>query len=142
MAGGPGVSVVGHPVLHPVCPSACLLVDHHTCPLPAYASYAGGLYTGVFCVQAVHRYKTHWLPLLNARPSDPDLIPPLDVAFVWLCHRLAPEAYARDCQKWFGKVLNPTTPDQALAFDDGSDFTHTSKLWGTVTKNYPNEQQM
>jgi Glycine-rich domain-containing protein-like len=32
-------------------------------------------------------------------------IPPVDVAFVWLLHRLAPAAYAADCKRMFGVVL-------------------------------------
>lgn len=32
-------------------------------------------------------------------------IPPLDVAFIWMLHRLSPAAYERDCIRLFGTVL-------------------------------------
>lgn len=56
---------------------------------------AGGLYVGAGCAEAVRRYTQLWLPLLNNTPEHEraSLIPPLDVAFAWLSHRLAPAAY-------------------------------------------------
>jgi hypothetical protein len=48
------------------------------------------------------------------------LVPPLDVAYVWLCHRLAPAAYEADCKYMFGRTLDPVNAEQALAFDDGT----------------------
>lgn len=48
----------------------------------------------------------------NARP-----VPPLDVAFVWMLHRLSPAAYARDCRTLFGQVL--PADDARLSKDAG-----------------------
>lgn len=51
---------------------------------------AGGLYTGAWAQAAVRRYLRLWLPLLSHHPDPAEresLIPPLDVALVWMLHR-------------------------------------------------------
>jgi hypothetical protein len=87
--------------------------------------YAGGLYSGPFAEAAARRYEQIWLPLLAATAAKSEaeageLVPPLDVAYAWLCHRLAPAAYEADCKRLFGRTLDPLSSDQALAFDDGT----------------------
>ena len=47
---------------------------------------------------AVRRYETIWLPLLE-KHSDILLQPPLDVHWVWHVHMLCPRKYASDCVK-------------------------------------------
>ncbi|CAF2620685.1 unnamed protein product [Rotaria sp. Silwood2] len=53
---------------------------------------------------AVYRYETFWLPFI-AENVDLDIVPPLDVLFVWHTHMLAPIAYASDCERLFGRIL-------------------------------------
>ncbi|CAF0838521.1 unnamed protein product [Rotaria sordida] len=53
---------------------------------------------------AVYRYETFWLPFL-AENRDLDIVPPLDILFVWHSHMLAPIAYASDCERLFGHIL-------------------------------------
>lgn len=66
----------------------------HDLPIPS-----GGLYDGIYAQLAIQRYMQIWLPLLCATPMPERaaLVPPLDVAFVWLAHRLAPQSYTDDC---------------------------------------------
>ena len=47
---------------------------------------------------ALWRYEKIWLPLAaQATPDDSTVVvPPPDVAWVWLCHQLAPEHYVKD----------------------------------------------
>jgi len=56
---------------------------------------------------AVHRYERLWLPLVAGRTAPHTLIPPLDVAWVWHLHRLAPLKYAAYCRARFGAILDP-----------------------------------
>jgi hypothetical protein len=53
---------------------------------------------------AVYRYETYWLPFLSEN-GDLDIVPPLDIHFVWHCHMLAPIAYASDCERLYGHIL-------------------------------------
>eukprot|EP00897_Mesotaenium_endlicherianum_P003825 jgi/Mesen1/3470/ME000195S02619 len=58
------------------------------------------------------------------------LVPPLDVHWVWHVHRLAPVAYARDCQRMFGCVLD--CPPAAPAPTDQQELVSmrlTRELW-------------
>ena len=83
-----------------------------------------------------------WLPLVAS--LDPDtknepLVPPLDIAWVWHCHRLAPDAYERACLARFGRLLN--NPEAAFQFQsepqsssDGCESTR--HLWEAM---YPEE---
>eukprot|EP00897_Mesotaenium_endlicherianum_P003826 jgi/Mesen1/3471/ME000195S02622 len=85
------------------------------------------LYQGPAVAQAIRRYEHCWLPWLaeaqakqeqldRVDPMAPmkaaQMVPPLDVHWVWHVHRLAPVAYAKDCQRMFGRVLDcpPTAP--------------------------------
>ena len=92
--------------------------------------------------ESLRRYETLWLPLVAASTdsSTGPLIPPLDIAWVWHCHRLAPDAYERVCLARFDRLL-----DQAdAAFQaqtehggtppDGSESTR--RLWADM---YPEE---
>ncbi|GJP55945.1 hypothetical protein CLOM_g14956 [Closterium sp. NIES-68] len=90
-----------------------------------------GLYSGPAVRRAIRRYERCWLPLLDElqggrqlagassssnsnRSGEAELpsflVPPLDVHWIWLCHRLAPDAYARDCTAMFSRVLNCPLP--------------------------------
>lgn len=87
----------------------------------------GGLCQGVYLKEALRRYEQVWLPLISSQrlAGQPwqDLVPPLDVAFVWHLHRLQPSLYAADCQRLpdaQGHVLHLEL-EQAFRFTDGSD---------------------
>ncbi|BFI32323.1 hypothetical protein MPTK2_4g04810 [Marchantia polymorpha subsp. ruderalis] len=64
--------------------------------------------------RAVDRYFEQWLPLVNEFIDSPDsahslncyLLPPLDCACIWHCHKLNPVQYVNDCQHIFGKLLD------------------------------------
>lgn len=47
---------------------------------------------------AMYRYEVLWLPLL-VRTRRTDIAPPLDVAWAWLMHALAPSKYAADVER-------------------------------------------
>lgn len=74
-----------------------------------------------------------WLPLL-AEKGFPCIAAPSDVAWVWHCHMLAPLAYARDCQKLYGRII-----DHKLM--GSKDRTYSLKraqnLWEEKYRNIP-----
>ena len=47
---------------------------------------------------AIYRYETQWLPLLAKHAAQKQIAPPLDVAWTWLMHALAPSKYQADFQ--------------------------------------------
>lgn len=52
--------------------------------------------------KAVQRYETCWLPLLAKHRGVRGMGAPLDVAWAWLMHALAPSKYAADVQRIAG----------------------------------------
>ncbi|EYC04502.1 hypothetical protein Y032_0087g2048 [Ancylostoma ceylanicum] len=63
------------------------------------------LYEADVVNQAIRRYETCWLPMQAAHP-DMNVIPPLDVHWVWHTHMLSPLHYQEDCEKLCGKVID------------------------------------
>ncbi|CAJ1400927.1 unnamed protein product [Effrenium voratum] len=63
-------------------------VDRYPC---LYANHA-------VLQRAIHRYHNIWLPLL-AGVDGPDLVPPLDVEWVWHLHMLCPQKYLAHVQR-------------------------------------------
>ncbi|XP_069133154.1 uncharacterized protein [Argopecten irradians] len=63
------------------------------------------LYNGPIVRRAIYRYESLWLPLV-AKHNKNTLVAPLDIAWVWHCHMLAPVAYMRDCEKAVGCVID------------------------------------
>ena len=65
---------------------------------------------GLFNVHTLHyaifRYETYWLPFACKQPETAVLAAPLDIAWVWHVHMLAPHAYERDCLNILGKVID------------------------------------
>lgn len=85
----------------------CFLEHIHTGPGGGDALYLGPLLPG-----SIDRYCRYWLPLVTTYYKDPAhhtlaLLPPLDVAWVWHLHRLAPVKYAAYCRTRFGRVVDP-----------------------------------
>jgi hypothetical protein len=54
---------------------------------------------------AIRRYETCWLPM-QAKNPNLELIPPLDVHFIWHCHMLRPLSYRKDCISIVGTVVD------------------------------------
>ncbi len=84
------------------------------------------------------RYEKCWLPLLkilyaNGTLEGAVLSPPLDVAWLWHCHRLAPAAYAKLCAQRFGGQLD--CPAAAFSVVTGEDSL-TQRLW---EEHFPDE---
>ena len=50
------------------------------------------------------RYEFLWLPLLQKYPKE-QLIPPLDIYWIWHLHMLHPEAYRKDCSRMFNALV-------------------------------------
>ncbi|CAI7879289.1 unnamed protein product [Closterium sp. NIES-53] len=68
----------------------------------------GRLYAGPAVKDAIRRYEQCWLRMAYGQTDDVmrTLQPPLDVQWVWLVHRLNPEAYAEDCSTILGRLLD------------------------------------
>ncbi|XP_024538724.1 uncharacterized protein LOC112349147 isoform X2 [Selaginella moellendorffii] len=79
--------------------------------------------------RAIERYEYCWLPLAN---SSSELIPPLDCALIWHCHRLKPVQYASDCRKLFGKVIDARLKRK-------NSMEHYRKSRDAWTSLYPDE---
>ena len=73
-----------------------------------------------------YRYETLWLPLA-AEHKALTVTAPLDIAWVWHCHLLAPVAYVKDCLR----VCNSEIDHSLTPILDRRE---TQKLW---TKKYP-----
>jgi hypothetical protein len=87
---------------------------------------------------SVKRYEQYWLPLVSQHMHI-QLVPPPDVAWVWHCHRLAPQAYEDYCQKRFRKILDSCPPFCYQLQDDVlSQCLSTIQLWAkTYGSNIP-----
>ena len=73
----------------------------------------GALYhpTEVFDL-AKARYEHVWMPLLASENSacPRKLAAPLDVQWMHHLHRLDPDAYRVDCERAFGRLVDPADP--------------------------------
>ena len=100
-------------------------------------------------VESLRRYRDLWLPLVaksyeKSGGRSMDLTPPPDIAWIWHCHRLAPQAYKKYIQQEFASnkkeqkdpkstildMQDPTAP-----YDCTTNF-HTQLLW---ERTYPDE---
>ena len=55
---------------------------------------------------AIDCYLYQWLPALNSMTLENWTPPSLDVAWVWHVHKLDPINYGKDCNEWFGNLLD------------------------------------
>ena len=90
------------------------------------------LYLGRALPGAIKRYVKFWLPLVSHSGYEGQgrapLIPPVDIAWVWHLHRLAPRRYATYCMDRFKRVLDPATAAfQAQTASVADD--ETRRLW-------------
>ena len=73
------------------------------------------LYAGPLLKNAIRRYEVFWLPLAAKQGRDSTLLAaPLDIAWVWYLHMLAPYAYQEDCKSLDHKPMNRTQREQGL----------------------------
>ncbi|KAG6557048.1 hypothetical protein Mapa_000974 [Marchantia paleacea] len=100
----------------------------------------------VVLTRAADRYWNNWLPLAskfqsNGFPHDVHtengacLVPPLDCAWIWHCHKLSPVRYASDCKRLFGKLIDITSTTRKESIPSDSERA-SSDWWRT---EYPEE---
>ncbi|KAL5007334.1 hypothetical protein ScPMuIL_016140 [Solemya velum] len=88
--------------------------------------------------RAIRRYEEQWLPLAAAH-SKVSLIPPLDIAWVWHCHILAPKAYVKDCSELHGGIIPHTTLDNDSNYNFNNDYMKTKSIWENLYPSIPFE---
>lgn len=65
------------------------------------------LYGGPILKNAIRRYEVFWLPLAAKQGPDSTLLAaPLDIAWVWHLHLLAPHDYEQDCLRLVSRVVD------------------------------------
>lgn len=65
------------------------------------------LYGGPILKNAIRRYELFWLPLAAKQGADSVLLAaPLDIAWVWHLHMLAPHDYEQDCLSLVSQVVD------------------------------------
>ena len=94
------------------------------------------LFSGPVLKNAIRRYEHLWLPLISHHQSTRkrnDLAAPLDIAWVWHVHMLAPHHYEQDCNNIASVLVDhfPMTPHQRQA-----GLQRAKSVW---EKRYPNE---
>ena len=80
------------------------MIRHHLDFLREVDARGALFYDADFVANSVRRYELFWVPLALATvevdssscSGEEDIMPPLDVHWVWHVHMLAPRAYARD----------------------------------------------
>lgn len=105
-------------------------VDHYPC-----------LYTNeAVLVEAVRRYETIWLPLV-ARSGVIEVVPPLDVEWIWHCHMLSPVAYQEDARKARLSVGHRRGGEQVISLNHSFMFDH-GQMPDQVTGVVPDHRLM
>ena len=67
------------------------------------------LYAGPILRNAIRRYEVFWLPLAAGQGRESrSLAAPLDIAWVWHVHMLAPQHYEQDCLNIVSQVIDHT----------------------------------
>lgn len=121
----------------PLLPAAQQLLEFLQC---VHNNHPCLLYSGPALQRAIHRYQHCWLPLLaNFHDTNgfPTLLPPLDCAWIWHCHRLNPVQYHKDCESLYGRLLDAPP----ILFDPNllrSATDTTQQIWNETfpTENY------
>ena len=93
-----------------------------------------GLFNAHTLHYAIFRYETYWLPFACKQPETAVLAAPLDIAWVWHVHMLAPHAYERDCLNILGKVIDhrPLAPVERIKVLD-----EIKGLWSNMYPGVP-----
>eukprot|EP00756_Hemistasia_phaeocysticola_P062796 Hpha_TRINITY_DN6243_c0_g1::TRINITY_DN6243_c0_g1_i1::g.23572::m.23572 len=84
----------------------------HIAFLRAVHTSSHDLYKGPFLRSAVSRYTVWLAEKASSGAVKVAIPPPLEIAWCWHCHRLAPVQYIRDCISLGGEVV----PDASVAF--------------------------
>ncbi|KAG0586351.1 hypothetical protein KC19_2G084200 [Ceratodon purpureus] len=103
------------------------------------------LHKGPAVLRAIRRYQKFWMPLvadslkfdalLNVDSSGKSFLPPLDVQWIWHCHRLNPAAYRQYCMSKFGRIIDcPLFPDVA---SESLAQERCKRLWSIVYQKEP-----
>ncbi|KAL9978364.1 hypothetical protein ACROYT_G015865 [Oculina patagonica] len=93
-----------------------------------------GLYAGPILRNAIRRYEVFWLPLAAKQGKESRLLAaPLDIAWVWHVHMLAPDSYEQDCLNIVSQVIDHT-PMNRYQREEG--LQRARHLWETT---YPEE---
>ena len=93
---------------------------------------------------AIWRYEVFWLPMVSKIQRKTEwnavkktqLIPPLDVYWIWICHMLSPKQYQMDCNSLVYSVPDHTLlaePERAKA------MSRTRELWQKTHTDQPFE---
>ena len=53
---------------------------------------------------SIRRYEQLWFPLVDEYRSE-QIVPPIDIAWMWYCHMLSPLSYRRDCRLILKRTL-------------------------------------
>ncbi|XP_077234056.1 glycine-rich domain-containing protein 1-like [Tasmannia lanceolata] len=98
------------------------------------------LYDGPILERAIYRYKACWLPLLAKHAEslvvEGPLVVPLDCEWIWHCHRLNPVQYKRDCEQFYGQILDN---QNVISILEGTSKQKTSEIWGKLFPEEPYE---
>ncbi len=93
-----------------------------------------GLHCGRILRNAIRRYEVFWLPLAAKQGRASRLLAaPLDIAWVWHVHMLAPDSYEQDCLNIVSQVIDHT-PMNGSQRQEG--LQRARHLWETT---YPGE---
>ena len=82
--------------------------------------------------ESLRRYRDLWLPLVSQNRGA-QLVPPVDIAWLWHCHRLAPFRYTYYCKQRFQEPLEQNPPFKCLF----SDATTSLVLSNRSEREYP-----
>ena len=104
----------------------------------------GALYhpTEVFDL-AKARYEHVWMPLLASEnsASPRKLAAPLDVQWMHHLHRLDPDAYRVDCERAFGRLVDPADPflvaGDGAPSDDQAAESFARDAWNATAPEWP-----
>jgi hypothetical protein len=141
------MSVVRAPPHYQFSSDLVMLATHHIQFLQALHEHGSTLSRP--SPESLRRYRDLWLPLVHEH-SQLSLIPPVDLAWLWHCHRLAPIRYASYCKTRYENIILEATPpfvalfgqdDEVFCLDHDDDsihdmVSHTISLW---SDRYPDE---
>lgn len=94
------------------------------------------LHGGPLITQAIKRYRNYWMPLASKIElvSGKNILPPLDVQWVWLCHCLNPKSYQHFCKTHYFKII-----DFPVFLDLSSETSARERCRSLWNESYPNE---
>ena len=89
------------------------------------------------------RYEHVWMPLLASEnsASPRKLAAPLDVQWMHHLHRLDPDAYRVDCERAFGRLVDPADPflvaGDGAPSEDRAAESFARAAWNTLAPEWP-----